>query len=68
MGNDILVPLQQEESDPRHPRKERLVVVEKDLDKFYRKLNQCIEQWWYPMGWDFSIVLERWNADLDDDE
>lgn len=42
-NGDVLVPLQLEESDlTPYPKSEYEVVVEQDLDKFNRKINQLI--------------------------
>ena len=68
MEKDILVPLQQEEQDLWHPRQEHAIIIEKSLEKFHRKITQMMEQWRYPRGWDFSLVMERWNADLPTDD
>ena len=65
---DILVPLQQEEQKLKNPQLEHIVIIEKDLEKFNRKITQAVSQWWYPRCWEFSIVLERWNVDLDDED
>ena len=65
---DILVPLQQEEQKLRNPQLEHIVIIEKDLEKFHRRIAQLVSQWRYPRCGEFSIVLERWNVDLDDED
>lgn len=76
-NGDVLVPLQLEESDlTPYPKSEYEVVVEQDLDKFNRKINQLICNWWYPT-WGVNVVqtttwtrfyqaMERWNVDIDE--
>lgn len=60
---DILVPLQPEELECGHPHMEYRVVVEKDIEKLCRKLEQAKGQWRYPRNWEYVLVLNRRNAD-----
>lgn len=68
MEKDILVPLQQEEQDLWHPRQEHTIIIEKNLEKFHRKIIQMVENGWYPRWGDYSLVMERRNADLPTDD
>lgn len=62
MGN-LLTALQQEDTQLGTPKLETYVVIEKDIEKLWRKLNQMKEQWWYPRNWEYVLILNRWNAD-----
>lgn len=68
MERDILTPLQMEEQELGHPKQEHCVIIEKNLEKFYRKINQMVENGRYPRWGDYSLVMERWNADLSTDD
>lgn len=63
MATKLLTTLQQEDSQLNVPQLETYVVVEKNIDKLQRKLQQMKEQWWYPRNWEYVVILERWNAD-----
>ena len=65
---DILVPLQQEDQKLKNPQLEHIVIIEKDLEKFNKKITQAVSCGWYPRCGEFSIVLERWNVDLPNDD
>lgn len=63
MATKLLTTLQQEDSQLNAPQLETYVVVEKNIDKLQRKLQQMKEQWWYPRNWEYVVILERWNVD-----
>ena len=67
---DVLGPSLVEEWDNSYEYDvEYLVIMEKTLDKFERRLNEASKQWWYPSWWmtvcqtsignTFYILLER---------
>ena len=70
---DVLTPIlteeEAQEDESFNYRAEYLVVMEKTLDKFERKMNEASSQWWYPSGGmtvcqtstgnTFYILLER---------
>lgn len=72
-ANDILVPLQLEESElTPYPKVEYDVIMHYKLDKLIKDVNKKLEQWWQTKWWIqvsnwasvmYYQTLIRWNVD-----